>query len=144
MINKARNHIPHSAKTLSFGGFLLAAMGLYFIFIRPSLLPEDLLYMKTSLPVLNNSAPGITGWLQKVFWVMGSYILTTGILTIFIAFTSFRSRTNGAFYIVLISGFSSIAFMTVVNFVIISDFRWVLFAFNLPWAIALILYRLQK
>ncbi len=83
-------------------------------------------------------------WLKKVFWVMGCYIFTTGLLTIFIAFTSFRTRTRGVYGIVAFSGISSIGAMTVVNFMIGSDFKWILLIFILPWVIALILYRLHK
>ena len=75
---------------------------------------------------------------------MGGYIFTTGLLITFIALTSFRKRLNGAFSIVAITGISSIGSMTVVNFMIGSDFKWVLLTFTLPWIIALILYRLHK
>ena len=87
---------------------------------------------------------GLQMWLRKVFWVMGCYIFTTGLLTIFIAFTSFRTRTRGAYGIVALSGISSIGAMTVVNFMIGSDFKWILLIFILPWIIALILYRLHR
>ena len=119
-------------------------MGLYFIFIRPPLLPEDLRYMGSSLQNVNDNIPGLANWLQKVFWVMGGYIFTTGLLTVFIAFTSFRKRMGGAFSIVALAGISSIGSMTVVNFIIGSDFRWLLLIFILPWAFALILYWLHK
>ena len=112
--------------------------------MRPPLLPEDLRYMKTTLPVMHDSVPGLSAWLQKVFWVMGGYIFTTGLLIIFISFTSFRNRLPGAFSIVALAGISSIGSMTVVNFMIGSDFKWLLLTFTLPWAIALILYRLHK
>ena len=135
---------PYSASILAFGGFLLLAMGVYSIFIRPPLLPEDLRYMKITLPVEQDKMQGLQLWLRKVFWVMGCYIFTTGLLTIFIAFTSFRTRTSGAYGIVALSGISSIGAMTVVNFMIGSDFKWVLLIFMLPWIIALILYRLHK
>ena len=135
---------PYSASLLAVGGFLLMAMGAYFVFLRPLLLPEDLRYMKTTLPVINNSAPGLSAWLQKVFLVMGCYIFTAGLLTVFISLTSFRKRVSGAFGIIVISGISSIGLMTVVNFMIGSDFKWVLLTFTLPWIIALILYRLHK
>lgn len=120
------------------------AMGIYFCFERPVLLPEDLRYMQTTLPVIYDSIPGLTRWLQKVFFVMGSYIFTTGLLTIFISLTSFRTRSPGAFGIVAMAGLSSIGLMTVVNFMIASDFKWVLLAFTIPWLIALILYQLNK
>ena len=135
---------PYSSTTLSLVGLLLAGMGLYFIFIRPPLLPEDLRYMGSALQNVNDNIPGLTNWLQKVFWVMGGYIFTTGLLIAFISFTSFRTRTRGAFSIVAISGLSSIGFMTIVNFIINSDFKWMLFAFTLPWIISLILYRIHK
>ena len=135
---------PYSASLLAVGGLLLVAMGIYFVFMRPPLLPEDLRYVQTNLSVINNSTTGLSSWLQKVFWVMGSYIFTTGFLTIFIAITSFRKRAPEAFIIVAIAGISSIGSMTVVNFIIDSDFKWMLFAFTLPWIISLILYRIHK
>ena len=119
-------------------------MGLYFIFFRPPLLPEDLRYMGSALKNVNDNIPGLANWLQKVFWVMGAYIFTTGLLTIFISFTSFRKRIPGAFGMVALGGVSSIGSMTVVNFMISSDFKWLLLIFSLPWAIALFLYRLHK
>lgn len=120
------------------------AMGMYFVFLRPPLLPEDLHYMDTTIQNVKEDIPGLMHWLQKVFWVMGAYIFTTGLLTVFISLTSFRTRERGTFGIVLISGISSIGLMTAVNFIIASDFRWVLLLFNLPWTIALILYRIHK
>ena len=135
---------PYSSSILALGGFLLVAMGIYFVFMRPALLPEDLLYMKTTSSIIQENIPQLSGWLQKVFWVMGSYIFTTGLLTIFIARTSFRSRTHGTFSIIAISGISSIGAMTLVNFMIASDFKWALFAFTIPWLIALILFQFHK
>ena len=135
---------PYSASLLTIGGFLIAAMGIYFVFLRPSLLPEDLRYMNTSLPVVKNNIPELSLWLQKVFWVMGGYIFTTGLLIIYIAQTAFRSRTQGAFIIVLIAGITSIGSMTIVNFILKSDFKFVLITFALPWVISLILYRYHK
>ena len=135
---------PYSAIVLSLAGLILAGIGLYFIFLRPSLLPEDLRYMSSTLQNVKENIPGLLNWLQKVFWVLGGYIFTTGLLIIFIAMTSFRKRMNGAFIIITIAGLTSIGFMTGVNFIINSDFQWVLLAFTLPWMIALILYKLHK
>ena len=75
---------------------------------------------------------------------MGSYIFTSGLLIIFIALTSFRKRLPGTFIIVALAGITSIGSMMVVNFIIDSDFKWLLFIFTLPWAMALILYQLHK
>ena len=134
----------YSASMLALGGLLLVAMGIYFVLLRPSLLPEDLRYMGSTLQNAKENIPGLLNWLQKVFWVMGGYIFTTGLLIIFIAITSFRTRMKSAFIIVTMAGLTSIGFMTIVNFIINSDFKWMLFAFTLLWLIALILYRIHK
>ena len=135
---------PYSASVLALGGLLLIAMGIYFVLLRPPLLPEDLRYMGSTLQNEKENIPGLLNWLPKVFWVMGGYIFTTGLLIIFIALTSFRNRLRGAFSIVALAAISSIGLMTVVNFMIGSDFKWVLLIFILSWIIALILYRLHK
>ncbi len=135
---------PYSATVLALAGVILAGIGLYFIFLRPSLLPEDLRYMGSTVENVKQNIPGLFKWLQKVFWVLGSYIFTTGLLTVFISITSFRNRSHGAFIIVALAGISSIGLMTIVNFMIGSDFKWLLLIFAMPWAIALILYRFHK
>ena len=135
---------PYSSTLLALAGVILAGMGLYFIFMRPSLLPEDLRYMGSSSQNVKENIPGLLNWLQKVFWVMGGYIFTTGLLTVFIAITSFRKRMNGVFIIITIAGLTSIGFMTGVNFIINSDFKWMLFAFTSLWLFAIILHRFHK
>ena len=74
--------------------------------------------MNTTLSVVQNNIFNLSTWLQKVFWVMGSYIFTTGLLTMYVAQTSFRTRTRGAFIIVALAGISSIGSMTIVNFIL--------------------------
>jgi hypothetical protein len=135
---------PYSVSLLAFGGFLLVAMGVYFVFMRPPLLPEDYKYIGTTSSFIKENIPQLSNWLQKVFWVMGSYIFTSGLLIIFIALTSFRTRMNGAFTIITIVGLTSIGSMTIINFIINSDFKWFLLAITFPWSIALILYRFHK
>ena len=135
---------PYSASCLTLGGLLLAGMGLYFIFLRPPLLPEDLQYLNTTLSVVQNNIFNLSIWLQKVFWVMGGYIFTTGLLTMYVAQTSYRTRTRGAFIIGALAGIASIGSMTIVNFILQSDFKFVLFAFTLPWIVSLILFHFHK
>lgn len=135
---------PYSASFLTLGGLLLAGMGIYFVFLRPPLLPEDSKYIGLSLSAIQNNIPDLSVWLQKVFWVMGCYIFTTRLLTIYVAQTSFRTRTQGAFIIVSIAGITSIGSMAIVNFILHSDFKWVLLAFTIPWIVSLILYQLNK
>jgi hypothetical protein len=120
------------------------SIGLYFIFIRPVFLPEDLRYMNTTLSGLNETIPGLQTWLKKVFWVFGGYIFTTGLFTFYISRTTFRARAKGAFGIVMATGISSIGFMVFVNFMIGSDFKWILLTCSFMWMISLVLYRLRK
>ena len=134
----------YSSIVLSLAGLILVGMGLYFIFIRSPLLPEDLSYMGITLQNTKANVPGLLNWLQKVFWIMGGYIFTTGLLTLFIAMTSFRTRMKSAFVIVTIAGLTSIGLMTSVNFIINSDFKWMLFVFTLLLLSALILYQIHK
>ncbi|MEO6541638.1 MAG: hypothetical protein ABIN74_11620 [Ferruginibacter sp.] len=135
---------PFSASFLTLGGFFLTGMGIYFVLLRPPLLPEDSKYIGLSLSAIQNNIPGLSVWLQKVFWIMGGYIFTTGLLTMYVAQTSFRTRTQGAFVIVALAGIPSIGSMAIVNFIIQSDFKWVLLAFTIPWIVSLILYLLHK
>ncbi len=135
---------PFSAFFLSLGGFFLLGMGIYFVFLRPPLLPEDVQYMGSSLPAIQTAVPGLTAWLQNVFWVLGGYIVTTGLFTVYVAQTSFRARMPGVFTQVLVTGITSIGAMVLINFRLQSDFRWVLAAITLPWFVALLLYLFHK
>ena len=135
---------PYSSNLLAFERLLLMALGIYFIFLRPLLLPEDLRYMNTTRNVVQDKIPGFQIWLSNVFRVMGGYMITTGWLTIFVSLTSFRKRACGSFAVLALAGVTSIGAMTVINFIIGSDFKWLLFAFMLPWAIGLILYLFHK
>jgi hypothetical protein len=133
-----------SSSALTLGGVILIGLGLYFIFIRPALLPEDPRFMGTTLEQIRATFPGLLLWLPRVFWVMGGYMVSTGLLTCYLARTSFRSRTPGAVWVAALSGVTSIGLMVVVNFVIDSDFKWLLLAFATPWLLALWWYSREK
>ncbi|MDQ2904994.1 MAG: hypothetical protein M3Y81_15760 [Chloroflexota bacterium] len=120
------------------------AMGLYFVLLRPALLPEDILYLGTSSSLLQTAVPLLPTWLNKVFWVMGAYIFTSGFLTLYLALTSFRSRAKGIFPVMTLAGITSIGWMTMVNFFIDSDFKWVLLVLALLWGSALALFGLES
>ena len=131
--------LPYAAATLALGGIILMGMGAYFVFVRPPVLPEDLRAMGTSLAAIQVSVPGLLVWLRRVFWVLGGYMFTTGLMTVYIALTLFRARASGATLVAAITGLTSIGWMVVVNFLIDSDFKWLLLAFSLPWFMALAL-----
>ena len=133
----------HSSTVLAVGGVILMGLGLYFIFFRPPLLPEDPRYMGSSLEQIQANLPGLLVWLSRVFWVMGGYMLASGVLTCYVAFTSFKARMPGAAFAVALSGFLSIGLMSAVNFIIASDFKWLLLLLTLPWVLSLILYAIE-
>ena len=135
---------PYSAVILTLCGMILVGMGLYFVLVRPALLPEDIRFIGTPALDIQTSMPGLADWLRRVFTVMGAYILTVGLLIIYLARTSFRVRATGAGWIVAVAGLTSIGWMTVVNFAISSDFKWLLFSFAALWGVALALYRYEK
>ena len=135
---------PYSATVLALGGVILMLLGLYFALLRPPLLPEDPRFMGMTLAQIQLSLPGLLIWLRRVFWVMGGFMFASGLLTFFLALTSFRDRVRGAAVVVAISGLSSIGLMVIVNFLIDSDFRWLLFSFVLPWIASIALYVAER
>ena len=119
-------------------GVILMGLGLYFVFIRPALLPEDPRFMGTTLVEIQATVPGLLIWLRRVFSVMGGFMFTAGLLTTYIAVTAFQQLARGARSVVALAGLTSIGWMAVVNFMINSDFKWLLLTFNIPWIVALV------
>lgn len=130
-----------SSTFIVFQGVLFMGLGLYFVFIRPPLLPEDPRFMGASLADIQGAIPGLVIWLRRVFWVLGGFMFATGLLTIYIARITVPHMTRGARLVIAVASLTSIGWMTIVNFLIDSDFKWLLLAFNLPWVLALILFR---
>ena len=81
-------------------GVWLVGLGLYFIFLRPPLLPEDLRFMGTTLEQIRLSVPGLEAWLQKVFTVMGGFMAGAGVLTVFVATAAMPLRLKGTVWVV--------------------------------------------
>ena len=133
-----------ASTALTSGGVILIGIGLYFVFIRPALLPEDARFMAMTLPEIRDKFPQLLLWLARVFWVMGGYMVATGLLTCYVARTVFRSRTPGSAWVAALSGMTSIGLMVTVNFLIDSDFKWLLLACTLPWLVALWLYKYER
>ena len=123
---------------------MLLAIGGYFLFLRPALLPEDVRYMGLSAAQLESVQLPLGSWLEHVFRVMGGYILATGSLAIALALTSFREHRIGAWIGALVGGAASIGLMTVVNFAIRSDFKWALLCVAAVWAISLVLFWTER
>ena len=135
----ARPSPHHAASWMLAGcGLWLVALGLYFIFLRPPLLPEDTRFMDSSLAEVRSALPGLERWLQRVFTVMGGFIAGTGVLTVFVARVAMPSGLKGASWAIALTGVLTVALMSAINFDLHSDFRWLLLVPALVWLVGLI------
>ena len=135
---------PPSAILLVLAGITLIGTGLYFLLLRPPLLPEDVRYMGLNEAQLVAIRPRLEAWLTQVFRVMGGYILASGVLAVTLAATSFRMHQWIAWLGALVSGALSIGWMAIVNLIIDSDFKLVLSGMAVIWAASLVLFCFEK
>ena len=124
--------------SIGLGGLILMGMGVYFAFLRPPLLPEDVRFIGASLAQIQSAIPGFLPWVSRVFGVLGGYMFATGLLTAYLAAASFRNAKPLPTVVIAISGLASIGWMAVTNFLIDSDFKWLLLVFVLPWLVAVV------
>ena len=61
-----------AAGALAVGGLILIGMGLYFVFMRPALLPEDARYMGSTVAQIQDILLQLAPWLRRVFGVLGA------------------------------------------------------------------------
>jgi len=117
-------------------GLWAVGLGVYFIFMRPALLPEDARYMGADIQALQAVAPRLAAWLDKVFVVMGGFMAGLGSLTLYFAWKVLPLRLPGTFAALVLTGAISVALMSAVNFALNSDFKWLLVLPPIAWAIA--------
>ena len=120
-------------------GFALVLIGGFFLAGRPALLPEDLRFMGVAREHIDEAVPTLARWLRRVFWVLGGYIATTGLLVMYLARTELRTGSSSALAVLVLAGVTSVGWMTAVNFMLRSDFRWALLAVDGVWALGLVL-----
>ena len=121
-------------------GVWLVALGVYFIILRPPLLPEDSRFMGTTLEQLRLAAPGLENWLQKVFIVMGGFMSGAGVLTVLVATVAMPGKFKGTAWALSLSGALTVVLMSAINFALLSDFRWLLLVPALAWISGLVLF----
>jgi hypothetical protein len=68
---KAVRKPPLESLLLLLSGVILVGMGIYFIFVRPPLLPEDLRFIGSYQVELQMAYPQMSVWLSFVFRVLG-------------------------------------------------------------------------
>ncbi len=125
-----------SAAVLSVCGLILMGIGVSVAFVRPAVLPEDARYLGRTTAQIQSAVPGPARWLKKVFWVMGGDIVTTGVLILYGARTSFLAQSGSANAVLGVAGVTSIGAMTATNCVRGSAFRWMLLGVALLWIVA--------
>jgi hypothetical protein len=135
---------PISSILLIMFGTGLLAVGAYFLVLRPPLLPEDVRYLGASEAQLEAVVPRLAPWLTQLFRVLGGYVSATGILSIALAATSFRSHHCVAGAVAALAGSISIGLMAGVNFAIDSDFKWELLALAILWASSMLAFVAEK
>jgi hypothetical protein len=135
MRDPARSNM--SSVLLAAAGAIIIGMGAYFMFLRPPLLPEDFRYLRTTPEQLQMIAPRLTAWLTSVFRVVGGYMAGSGILTVYVAATSFRTGGRIAMIVVAVAGLVTIGLMASINFLIDSEFKWFLAGIAALWFLAL-------
>ena len=121
-------------------GVWLVGLGVYFILLRPPLLPEDPRFMGTTLEQIRIAVPGLESWLKKVFTVMGGFMAGAGVLTVFVATVAMPLRLKGVPWVIGISGALTVVLMSATNFALHSDFRWLLLLPALLWFAGLVVY----
>lgn len=120
-------------------GVALVIVGGFFLVARPPLLPEDARFMGSTAERIAEAVPALTTWLRRVFWVLGGYVATTGFLVVYVASTGVRSGDAGALAVLAVAGLTSLGWMTVVNFMIRSAFRWALLVLAGVWVLGLLI-----
>jgi len=111
-------------------------LGAYFVVFRPPLLPEDLRFLGATAERVAVVLPRLEGWLDLVFAVLGGQMAAMGVLLAGLAARLARSRRISGYELVFLSlaGLLSVASMSVANFALGSDFRWLLAIPVAAWA----------
>ena len=136
--------LPLSAKVFLVCGSYLVALGLYFALLRPALLPEDPRYIGNSPEAIRAAVPGLERWLGLVFKVMGGFMVATGALTVFAACRWLAKRERGTFAALAVASAASVGLMSAINFLLHSEFRWLLLLPALLWLLGLACYLRER
>lgn len=140
-LNSTTASVPRVAMWLFTAcGLWLVALGAYFVFVRPALLPEDPRFIGVSLQRLREVVPGLEAWLRIVFTVMGGFMAGAGVLTVFLARAAVPVRLRGAGWALVLAGLPTVVLMSAMNFTLHSDFRWVLLVPVLLWVAGVAAY----
>lgn len=133
------NRLEKSRLVFVTSGIWLIGLGLYFMFFRPPLLPEDLRFMGTNSEDVQSALPGLELWLRQVFRVMGGFITATGLLACMISMKGNALHGKWTWVVLAMTGLFSVGTMSLINFKLDSDFKLQLVLPPFLWAIGLTL-----
>lgn len=125
-------------------GVWLIGLGLYFIFLRPAFLPEDLRYIGVTAREIQSAMPGVVAWLHRVFTVMGGFMMGAGALVIVMMLNASHRLKKLNVAAVALAGAVTVGTMSLTNFQLDSDFKWALLIPPLLWLAGLVLYQRQR
>jgi hypothetical protein len=125
-------------------GTWLIGLGLYFMFLRPSLLPEDVRYMGTSASAIQLAIPGLERWAHRVFTVMGGFMTGAGLLTILVAMNASAGRAKWTWIVLVLVGLFTVGTMSLTNFQLDSDFKWLLLIPSVLWVTGLVFLTISR
>lgn len=139
-MQSATSRLQPSGKVFVVCGLWLVALGAYFLFMRPALLPEDPRFIGSSLETMRSAVPGLERWLGHVFNVMGGFMVATGAMTVLVACRLLARRERGTLTALSVAGAAGVALMSATNFLLYSNFRWLLLLPALLWLAGLLCY----
>lgn len=125
-------------------GAWLIGLGLYFVFLRPALLPEDLRYIGTEPDEIQPVIAGLARWARRVFTVMGGFMMGAGVFTIHLATSASVGQEKRTWIVLALGGLLTVGTMSMANFQLDSDFKWLLLIPSLLWFAGLLSYRHQQ
>jgi hypothetical protein len=102
-------------------GVLSLGTGVYFLFLRPAMLPEDLRLTGMDLQLLR---PEMAAWLRIVFRTLGGFVAAFGILMMSIAGYMISTRAAWLTWGVVVSILAAFGQFLASNIAIRSDFLW--------------------
>ena len=108
------------------------------MFLRPALLPEDPRYIGSPLEAIRFALPGLERWLGHVFNVMGGFMVGTGAMTMLVACRMLARRERGTLTALSVTGAASVGLMSATNFLLDSNFRWLLLLPAVLWLAGLV------
>lgn len=115
-------------------------LGIYFIALQPPLLPEVPGFTGSTLEQLRQSALGLESWLRVVYTVIGGYMVGSGVLSLSTARVAMHRRLAGTACALAFAGLAIVGLMSAMNFMLHSDFRWLLVVPAVCWAVGVVTY----